>query len=231
MSLTQRDSRGSRLGGRIIQHVALAVALGVIGGVIALIVGASLGTRFSSTSRVLVRPPLTAQMVVTGNPGAAEDIQRVVDTDVAIAQSRNFLSLVATKVSNPAVGTDTLVHDLVVAAPSGTDVLVFTASEPDSSTAETVATSAVDVFNTYVNSLSGDASGATSTDPNVQAALQCLEVLQQLVPPATIIERGSSPVQTLPNHSRDLLEGITAGLVVALIVIAIRESMRRSPTR
>ncbi len=223
--------RGSRLGGRITQHVALAVALAVIGALIALIVGASLGTRYSSVGRVLVRPPLTAQMVVTGNPGAAEDIQRVVDTDVDIAQSRNFLSLVAQRVNNPAVGTDTLVHDLVITAPSGTDVLVFTAAEPDSQVAQSVASSAVDVFVTYLNSLSGDVTGATSTDPNVQAALQRLKVLQQLVPPASIIERASAPTQTLPNHSRDLLVGITAGLVVALIVIALRESVRRSPTR
>jgi capsular polysaccharide biosynthesis protein len=230
MNLTPKDS-GSRFGGRVTQHVALAVALAVVGGLIAFIVGASLGTRYSSTGRVLVRPPLTAQMVVTGNPGAAEDIQRVVDTDVDIAQSRNYLSLVAQRVNNPAVGTDTLVHDLAVTAPSGTDVLVFTAAEPDSQTAEAVASNAVDVFVTYLNSLSGDVTAVTSTDPNVQAALQRLKVLQQLVPPATIIERASAPTQTLPNHSRDLLVGITAGLVVALIVIALRESVRRSPSR
>jgi capsular polysaccharide biosynthesis protein len=221
----------ARSRGRLAAYVVLAIVLAIVGAVVALIVGASLGTSFSSTGRVLVRPPLTAEMVVTGNPGAAEDIQRVVDTDVDIAQSRDFLALVAGKVDNPAVGTDSLVHDLVVSAPSGTDVLVFTATEPDGQTAEAVASTAVNQFVTYLNTLSGDASGVTSTDAVVQQALQRLRVLQQLVPAATIVESASTPIQTLPNHSRDLLVGITAGLVVALIVIALRESVRRSPTR
>ncbi len=196
-----------RAGGPIVQHVVVAWRWPSSAGSSRYFVGASLGTRFTSTGRVLVRPPLTAEMVVTGNPGAAEDIQRVVDTDVDIAQSRDFLSLVAQKVDSPTVGTDSLVHDLVVSAPSGTDVLVFTAAEPDSQTAQTVASSAVDAFVTYLNNLSGDVSGVTSTDPTVQAALQRLKVLQQLVPAATIIERASAPIQTLPNHSRDLLVG------------------------
>lgn len=217
--------------GRITGHVVLAVVLAIVGGLIALIVGASLGSSFSSTGRVLVRPPLTAEMVVTGNPGAAEDIQRVVDTDVDIAQSRDFLGLVASRVGNAAVTTDLLVHDLVVTAPSGTDVLLFTATEPAAQVSENVATTAVNQFVQYLNSLSGDAGAVTSTDAQVQAALQRLKVLQQLVPAATIVETASTPVQTLPNHSRDLLVGVTAGLVVALIVIALRESVRRSPTR
>ena len=218
-------------GGRVGRYVVLAAALALLGAVVALLVGATLGTRYTSTGRVLVRPPLTAQMVVTGNPGAAEDIQRVVDTDVEIAQSRDFLTLVARQVGNPAVGTDSLVHDLTVESPPDTDVLLFTASEADASTAQAVAGAAVDQFVMYVNSLSGDASSVTSTDPAVEAALARLRVLQQLVPPAAVVERASVPLQTLPNHARDLLVGITAGLVVALLVVALGESVRRSPTR
>lgn len=216
---------------RALAYAALTAALIVLGGLIALIVGASLGTRYSSVGRVLVRPPLTAEMVVTGNPGAAEDIQRVVDTDVEIAGSRDFLSLVAERAKSPGVGTDSLMHDLTVTAPTGTDVLLFTASEPYAQTASQVAGAAVDEFVSYLNGLSGDVSTISSTDPTVQAALARLKVLEQLVPPATIVERASAPTQTLPNHSRDLLVGVTAGLVVALIVIALRESVRRSPTR
>ena len=212
--------------GRILRYGLFAVALAVLGVITALAVGASLGDRFTATSQVLVRPPVSAQTIVTGNPGTEEDIQRVVDTDLQIAQSRDFLSHVASQINNRSVTADTLSKDLVSATVGDADLIAFTASEPDARSAQAVATTAASQFVIYVRTLAaGDLGTSTSQDPGVIAAQLRQQLLQTLQPPATIVSPASSAIQVRPNHSRDALIGLTGGLVVAVVGIALGETV------
>lgn len=211
---------------RIARYVLLAMILAALGVAASLGVGALLGDRYSATSQVLVRAPLSAQTVVTGNPAAAEDIQRVVDTDLQIAQSRDFLSRVSAGLNNGELSTDALTHDLTIATTGDADLLAFTAAEPDAQTAVAVASTAADEFVTYIKSLSAaDVGGLNSTDPLVKDALSRLQLLQQLAPTAMIASPASSATRVRPNHPRDALIGLTAGLVVAVVGIAFAETV------
>jgi capsular polysaccharide biosynthesis protein len=214
------------LAGRIVRYGFFALALAVLGVITALAVGASLGDRFSATSQVLVRPPVSAQTVVTGNPGTEEDIQRVVDTDLQIAQSRDFLSRVASRINNRGVTVDTLSHDLTITTTGDADLIAFTASEPDASSAQAVATTAATELVSYLKARApGDLGTSTSQDPGVIAAQLRQQLLQTLQPAATIVSPASSAIQVRPNHSRDALIGLTGGLVVAVVGIALGETV------
>jgi capsular polysaccharide biosynthesis protein len=212
--------------GRVLRYGIFAVLLAFLGVITALAVGASLGDRFTATSQVLVRAPVSAQTIVTGNPGTEEDIQRVVDTDLQIAQGRDFLSHVAAQINNPSVTADTLSKDLVSATVGDADLIAFTASEPDPRSAQTVATVAANQFVISVRTLAvGDLGTSTSQDPGVIAAQLRQQLLQTLQPPATIASPASSALQVRPNHSRDALIGLTGGLVVAVVGIALGETV------
>jgi capsular polysaccharide biosynthesis protein len=226
MSPTNVDPRRPSLTGRILRYGLFAVVLAGLGVITALAVGASLGDRFSATSQVLVRAPVSAQIIVTGNPGTEENLQRVVDTDLQIAQSRDFLSHVASQINNASVTADTLSHDLVTATIGDADLIAFTAAEPDARSAQTVATVAATQFVSYVRTLSGgDLGTSTSQDPGVIAAQLRQQLLQTLQPPATIASPASSAIQVRPNHPRDALIGLTGGLVVAVVGIALGETV------
>jgi capsular polysaccharide biosynthesis protein len=212
--------------GRIFRYAIFAAILAVLGVIAALAVGASLGDRFSATSQVLVRAPDSSETIVTGNPAVSEDIQRVVDTDLQIAQSRDFLSRVAAHINNGSVSTDSLVKDLTIATTGDADLIAFTASEPDAQSAQAVATTAASEFVAYIKSVQeGTLNIANSQDPAVIAAQTRLELLQQLAPTAAIASPASSSTQLRPNHPRDGLIGLTGGLVVAVVGIALGETV------
>jgi capsular polysaccharide biosynthesis protein len=211
---------------RIARYVLLALILAALGAGASGAVGSLLGNRYSATSQVLVRAPLSAQTVVTGNPGAQEDLQRVVDTDLQIAQSRDFLSRVSARLNSGELSTDALTHDLTIATTGDADLLAFTAAEPNAQSALAVANAAADEFVTYIKSLSAvDVGTSNSQDPLVKEAQSRLQLLQRLAPAATIVSSASSATQIRPNHSRDALVGLTAGLMVAVVGIAFRETV------
>lgn len=224
----RRPTQAASTTDRVVRYAMLVATLALVGLLVSLAVGASLGDSFSSTSQVLVRPPLSAQTIVTGNPGAEEDIQRVVDTDLQVAQSRDFLSRVAAQFNHGAVSADTLAHNLTIATTGDADLIAFTATEADARSAQAVATVAANQFVTYVKGLSTSAVGsasAASQDPLVKDAVTRLQLLQQLAPTALIASPASSSIQLRPNHSRDGLIGLTGGLVVAVCTIALSETV------
>ncbi len=214
------------IGGRVIRYALFAIALAILGLLTSLAVGASLGDRFSATSQVLVRAPFGSETIVTGNPVPGEDIQRVVDTDLQIAQSRDFLSHVARLINNGSVSTNSLIKDLASATTGDADLIAFTASEPTAPSAQAVATTAATEFVAYIKNIQeGNLNTANSQDPAVIAAQTRLQLLQQLSPTATIASPATSATQLRPNHSRDALIGLTGGLVVAVVGIALGETV------
>jgi len=197
------------------------------------------GPRYQASSRVEVSAtPLSS--IITGTQPAFVDPQRVQDTAQALAQSPQVYGLAAQR--NPQLGDAMSLQTAVgVAAVPDTDILEFTATSTDSGKTIRLANDVAQAYIAFRSQLSAQQVQSTAT--KLQSTLASLpagstqraEVQQQLnrlqllrganSSDSVLVQSANLADKTSPAPLKDSLLGLALGLVIALIVVALREAI------
>jgi len=197
------------------------------------------GPRYQASSRVEVSAtPLSS--IITGTQPAFVDPQRVQDTAQALAQSPQVYGLAAQR--NPQLGDAMSLQTAVgVAAVPDTDILEFTATSTDSGKTIRLANEVAQAYIAFRSQLSGQQVQSTATKlqgtlaslpagsaqrAQVQQQLNRLQLLQGAnTSDSVLVQSANLADKTSPAPLKDSLLGLALGLVIALIVVALREAI------
>ncbi len=197
------------------------------------------GPRYQASSRVEVSAtPLSS--IITGTQPAFVDPQRVQDTAQALAQSPQVYGLAAQR--NPQLGDAMSLQTAVgVAAVPDTDILEFTATSTDSGKTIRLANDVAQAYIAFRSQLSGQQVQSTATKlqgtlaslpagsaqrAQVQQQLNRLQLLQGAnSSDSVLVQSANLADKTSPAPLKDSLLGLALGLVIALIVVALREAI------
>ena len=197
------------------------------------------GPRYQASSRVEVSAtPLSS--IITGTQPAFVDPQRVQDTAQALAQSPQVYGLAAQR--NPQLGDAMSLQTAVgVAAVPDTDILEFTATSTDSGKTIRLANDVAQAYIAFRSQLSGQQVQSTATKlqgtlaslpagsaqrAQVQQQLNRLQLLQGAnTSDSVLVQSANLADKTSPAPLKDSLLGLALGLVIALIVVALREAI------
>jgi polysaccharide biosynthesis transport protein len=197
------------------------------------------GPRYQASSSVQISAtPLSS--IITGTQPAFVDPQRVQDTAQILAQSSQVYQLAARQ--NPGLGSGSSLHSAtIVNAVPNTDILSFTVTSQDHGRATRTANAVANAYVAFRARLSR--SSIMGTLAKLQATVNTLPVnspqrirVQQQInqlqllggatsTDAEVIEPATSATKTSPSLTKDSLLGFALGLVIALIVVAIREAV------
>jgi Mrp family chromosome partitioning ATPase len=196
------------------------------------------GPRYSASAQVLISSSQLST-ILTGTQPAFTDPQRVQSTAQALAGSSAVYRAAA---QGKRLGTaDELRSATSVSSNTDDDILVFTSTAASEPRAVAIVNAVAAAFTRYRGNLSR--SDVTQAMTRLQSALNALpassaertqlerqlerlRVLQSLnTSDASLVDPAASASQTSPAPLRDSLLGLSLGLVVALIAIAIREAI------
>ncbi|MDQ6745235.1 MAG: hypothetical protein M3Z27_04350 [Actinomycetota bacterium] len=221
------------------RSLPILIALIVLGAIAVNLFKHLQGPRYQASSRVEVSAtPLSS--IITGTQPAFVDPQRVQDTAQALAQSPQVYGLAAQR--NPQLGdAETLQTAVSVAAVPDTDILEFTAASSDSGKTIRLANDVAQAYIAFRSQLSGQQVQSTATKlqstlvslpagstqrAQVQQQLNRLKLLQGAnSSDSVVVESANTAAKTSPAPLKDSLLGLALGLVIALIVVALREAI------
>ena len=197
------------------------------------------GPRYEATAKVLVSSTPLAS-IISGTQPSFVDPARVQQTALGIADSTEVYQQAAQR-DGEAYGTaDELQSDVSVTADPNSDLIGFTASSSDAGDAVGKANAVARGYIGFRTKLA--ASQVESTVNGLQAALDSLppgsprradieqdlnklEVLQDNASDTTLVEAADSASQTSPAPVRDSIIGFSIGLIIALVLVAVREAV------
>jgi Mrp family chromosome partitioning ATPase len=196
------------------------------------------GPRYSASAQVLISSSQLST-ILTGTQPAFTDPQRVQSTAQALAGSSAVYRAAA---QGKRLGTaDQLRSATSVSSNTADDILVFSSTASSAGRAVAVVNAVAAAYTRYRGNLSrGDVAQAmtrlqsalnalpagSGERTQLQRQLERLRVLQSLnTSDATLVDPAATASQTSPAPVRDSLLGLSLGLVVALIAIAIREAI------
>jgi receptor protein-tyrosine kinase len=221
------------------RSLPIIIALVVLG-VIAVNVFKHLqGPRYQANSRVQV-PAQPLSSIITGIQPGFVDPQRAQDTAQALAGSHQVYQIAAR--AQPALGSaNDLESATTVTAVPDTDILQFSATSDSSTQAIKRANAVANAYIKFHYSLSQSQINSTLAKlqstlatlpadspqrPQLQSQLNKLQLLQGVNSnDALLVQSANSASQTSPKPTRDSLLGFSLGLVIALIVVALREAI------
>jgi polysaccharide biosynthesis transport protein len=198
------------------------------------------GDRYEANAKVLISTtPLSN--IITGTEPSFVDPERVQQTALGIADSPEVYELAATQTSDEFGNRDDLQADTEVTADPDSDLISFAATTSDADRsvgmANAVATAYIDfrarlsrsqIRNTIErleSRLSAFSAGSAEREA-LEEQLSTLEVLENAnVSDAELVAQATSADKVSPALLTDSLVGFSIGLVVALLVVALREAI------
>jgi Mrp family chromosome partitioning ATPase len=222
------------------RSLPLIIGLVVLGIVAVNVFKVIQGARYEASAKVLISTtPLSN--IITGTEPSFVDPARVQQTALGIADSPRVYELAASQTDSEFGGPDELKSDTEVTADPDSDLISFTATGSDSDravgAANAVAAAYIDfraqlsrsqIQNTIErlrSRLSAFPAGS-SERAALEEQLSTLEVLENAnASDAELVSRATSADKVSPAPLTDSLVGLSIGLVVALLFVALREAI------
>ena len=197
------------------------------------------GPRYEAQSRILISTtPLSS--IITGTQPGFIDPQRVQQTALGIAGSPHLYALAARKTNGRFGQRDALQSATSVSGDPNSDLITFSASSSDPKTAIDIVNAVASAYIAFrghlsnaqidnaIQGLEAQISTLPPDSPEIaklQSKLNRVKVLQGNSSDAELVQRASTAGKTSPAPLRDSLLGFAIGLVVALLVVALREAI------
>lgn len=221
------------------RSLPLIVGLILLGIVAVNVFKAVQGPRYEANARVLISTtPLLS--IITDTQSNFVDPQRIQATAVGIAQSPRVYAIAASE-SDEEFGDEGALRSATrVTGDEASDLITFSANTDDVDAAIGIANSVAGAFLSFRDELSTSQIESTleglrsrlSTLPagsseraQLETQLARLEVLQGNSSDDQLIQRASSADQTSPALVKDSLVGFAIGLIVSLLLVALREAI------
>jgi Mrp family chromosome partitioning ATPase/capsular polysaccharide biosynthesis protein len=197
------------------------------------------GPRYEAEARVLV-PATTLSSIITKTQPGFVDPQRVQETAVGIAKSHEVYTLAAKQTDGKYGDADELAAAVEVTPDPSSDLITFTASDPNADDAVAVTNAVAHAYIRFRNTLAGQQVKRTITDltrnletlpsgsleaNDLRSQLARLEVLPGNASGDQVIEEATSADKVSPAPLKDSLLGLSLGLIVALLLVALREAI------
>jgi polysaccharide biosynthesis transport protein len=220
------------------RSVPLIIALMLLGFVAVNAVRQLQGERYTASARVLISATPLSEILTETQPPFV-DPQRTQDTAQALATSPEVYRLAA---RGRALGTpQELKAASSVTAATSNDILVFTATSADAERTVAIVNAVAEAYTTFRGDLSRSSvtqatrqlqrtvdtwPDGSSPPEDLVRQLNRLRVLQSLnASDAQVVDRADAATQTSPSPIKDSLLGLSLGLVIALIAVALREAI------
>jgi polysaccharide biosynthesis transport protein len=194
------------------------------------------GARYAATAHVLVSPSQLSQ-ILTGTQPAFVDPQRVQSTAAALADSPAVYREAA---RDRSLGSPAQLQDATsVSSSTSDDLLEFTTTESDRRRAVEVVNAVAGAYTRYRGTIQDTSvreaiarvqqaitQAGPADQPDLQRQLRRLKTLETLsTSDATVVDGASTAEKTSPRPLRDSIVGLSLGLVIALIAVAVREAI------
>ena len=197
------------------------------------------GPSYSATSQVEVSTtPLSS--IITNTQPSFVDPQMSQDTAVALGASPQVYDLAQRQTGGALGSAGTLKNATTLTPVPDTDILSFTATSPDAGKAVKIANAVANAYIAFRSQL--HAAAISQTLAKLKATLKTLspgpqhdqvagelnraELLQGATSnDATLVQRSVSADKISPAPTKDSLIGLAIGLVIGLLVIALREAI------
>lgn len=197
------------------------------------------GPQYQAVAQVEVSAtPLSS--IITNSQPSFVDPQQFLDTAAALAASPQVYEQTRQQTHGALGSADSLQSETNVGEVTDTDILTFTASSSGATKAVRIANAVAEGYITYrgqLHSSSIDQTiaklaatlAATPSGPQhaqVAANLRRAQLIQGASGnDATLVERSVSAGKTSPSPVKDSLIGLSLGLIVALLIVALREAV------
>jgi Mrp family chromosome partitioning ATPase len=193
------------------------------------------GPKYAATARVF-DSPIDLGAALTGTQPGYIDAQRLEKTDLALARSLELYERAAAKAEGR-LGSAEDLRSVTSVGGSDNSILVFTASGKDARRAVATANAVAEEYIAWRADLAGrtirqaiaelrERVGASTSNPALVELQNKLEVLDTLNSGgAIVVERAAQARKTNPMPVRDSALGGAVGLVVALLLVGIREAL------
>jgi succinoglycan biosynthesis transport protein ExoP len=198
------------------------------------------GPKFQATSQVQVSAtPLSS--VITGTQPAFVDPQRSQDTAQALANSPQLYQLVAQQTGKALGSASELQSATTVSEVPDTDIISFATTRSDERAAIRSANAVANGYVAFRGQLSGATIASTiaklqqtlaplsASDPQrtqLESQLRRLQLLQSVNSSDSVVVRSADRAdQTSPAALKDTALGLSIGLIIALLFVAIREAV------
>jgi polysaccharide biosynthesis transport protein len=193
------------------------------------------GSRYSSTARVYVSPT-DLGAVLTGTQPSFIDPERIEQTDLALAGSAELYARAAAETGGK-LGDAADLQAATTVSGRDDNIFAFTAETSSGSRSAAIADAVASEYIDWRADLKGAAIDgaivqinqriAESEDtPTLVELLNKLEVLSSLNSSgATVVDRATTAHKISPSPVRDSMLGGAIGLVIALLVVGLREAL------
>ena len=215
------------------------IAVSVVVGVVAFNVLQQLrGAAYAASARVLISTTPISK-IITGTEPSFVDPSGVLQTELSLAQSPEIYNGAAAATGGRFGSGSDFLAATRVSGGSGNNILVFTTNSSNPAKAVAIANAVASRYVSWraeistvpvqqaAQQLRVRLKNLDANDPsrsNLQEQLTRLELLQTLgAGDAVVIERATSASKTRPAPSRDSILGGAIGLLIGLLVAAIRE--------
>jgi len=221
------------------RSLPLLIGLIVLGIIAVNVFQQARGARYEATSKVLVTStPLTS--IISGTQPGFVDPERVQQTAIGIAESSEVYRVAAARNHQQHGSAGDLQSAVSVSADTNNDLISFTASSSDPEEAVGMANAVARGYIGFRKRLAGAQIADTikglkesldqlpSDDPKrsrVEGNLSRLQVLQDNASDSQLVESATSAGKTSPAPLKDSVVGLSIGLIIGLLLIAIREAV------
>jgi Mrp family chromosome partitioning ATPase len=235
-----RPSAAEALKAAIRRAIPLTIVLVIFGIVAMNLFKQAQGPVYSAEAKVALQTRDLAAVITGVDPGF-QDPEREVETALALARSPEVYRRAAAELDDPDLTASDLRAMTTVSGRQESDILTFTTETDDRAEAIAVADAVAAAYVDWRADISGRAirtairrveaqlaSGGQGPQARAQMTvdLQRLRTLETLNSGgAAVIERPTSADQVSPAPIRDSMLGGAIGLVVALLVAAVREAL------
>jgi Mrp family chromosome partitioning ATPase len=218
--------------------IPLVVGLMLLGALVVNGLSQLRGARYEASAQVLISStPLSS--IITGTEPGFVDPQRTQDTARVLAGSPGVYSRAA---RGGDIGSSSELHDATTVQVGGSnDILTFVSTAGDPRRAQMIVNRVAQAYIAFRNELTQATIAQTSTQlrntintlpagsperATAQRQLNRLEVLRSANSgDAIVVSPATSADQTNPAPLRDTLLGLSLGLVIALMLVALREAI------
>jgi len=221
------------------RSLPLVVVCVVLGAVIVNVVRQLQGPEYAADARVLISSTPISR-ILTGTEPAFVDPQRAEETSRALARSGEVY-VRASRLTAGELGTAVEMRDTTTVTSGDNDILTITAFDADPERAVRIANAVAASYISWRAEIAGTAvrqalqglrtrlSGLAADDPEraeIRDQIDRLELLRALESAdAVFVERALGANKTSPSPAKDTLLGLSLGLVVGLLLAAIREAI------
>ncbi|HEX6702185.1 MAG TPA: hypothetical protein VF101_15765 [Gaiellaceae bacterium] len=223
-----------------IRRSLLLIALLILLGIVAVNAFKQLrGPRYEAHARVLISTTSIAQIITQTVPPFV-DPNRIEATARALAGSPDVYNLAAERVGNSLGTPADMAGATSVSGGTDDDILTFTSTSDDPRVASGTVNAVANAYVVFRADLTGSTIRQTAAElrskldtlkPNdpartdIQKLLNTLDALSTSSRDAKVIQTSSSATKTSPAPVKDSLLGFSIGLVIALLVVAVREAI------